>query len=101
MITHGDERKFKCETCGKDFFMLRQLRKHRLIHNADARKINCPLCPKKFIRPYQLRSHMMVHSGEKPYTCVECNKIFRFSWDLRKHVENLHNCDKSDDSLVE
>lgn len=88
--THGDERKFKCETCAKDFFTVKQLRKHILIHNEDSRKFKCLLCPRKFIRPYQLTTHMMVHSGEKPHSCLQCDKTFRFSWDLRKHVNKSH-----------
>lgn len=100
MDTHGDERKFKCETCSKDFFTLRALQKHKIIHNADSRKIKCLLCPLKFVRPYQLTMHMMVHSGEKPHSCLHCDKAFRFSWDLRKHVNKIHTNEGTNDPLV-
>lgn len=100
MDTHGDERKFKCETCTKDFFTIKSLQKHKIIHNLDSRKINCLLCPLKFVRPYQLTMHMMVHSGEKPHPCLHCDKAFRFSWDLRKHVNKIHTNEGTNDTLV-
>lgn len=33
---------------------------------------------------------MMVHSDEKPHPCLQCDKAFRFSWNLNKHVSKCH-----------
>lgn len=52
------------------------------------------------MRPYQLTIHMMIHSGEKPHSCLQCDKAFRFSWDLRKHVNKCHMTEGANDPLI-
>lgn len=88
MNSHQDEKKFSCSTCNKSFSTNRQLRKHVVIHRS--RKLQCNMCPKKFIYPYEMQAHMMVHTGYKPFSCQLCDLKFRFSWNVKKHMEKCH-----------
>ncbi|KAA0703256.1 hypothetical protein E1301_Tti006947 [Triplophysa tibetana] len=48
-------------------------------------KIDCHICGKSFRLRAQLKSHLMSHSEEKPFKCENCEKDFKYSWNLTKH----------------
>jgi KRAB domain-containing zinc finger protein len=33
-------------------------------------------CGKAFAHPSHLTRHQQIHSGQKPYECVQCDKVF-------------------------
>jgi uncharacterized Zn-finger protein len=59
-----------------------------------ARPHRCDLCPKAFTKPTLLRQHRRVHTGEMPYKCPHCLKLFRFSHNLLQHVKRIHSAEK-------
>lgn len=59
-----------------------------------ARPHRCDLCPKTFRKPYLLCQHRRVHTGEMPYKCPHCLKLFRFSHNLLQHVKRIHSAEK-------
>ncbi|XP_071439750.1 gastrula zinc finger protein XlCGF46.1-like [Hetaerina americana] len=71
MLTHAEERPFKCGICWKSFsrrWILKRhlnLKKHLLSH-ADERSYKCEFCPKSFNRKDYLNNHLLTHAAEKP-----------------------------------
>ena len=43
-----------------------------------------------FIRKTKLDEHVRRHKGEKRFSCLVCNKTYSGSYDLRKHLKNIH-----------
>lgn len=54
---------------------------------ASLQRVNCPVCGKMFKLRAQLKLHLRSHMGSKPLKCKKCNKAFKYSWNLNKHVE--------------
>lgn len=48
-------------------------------------RIHCPICDKILWRQ-NLHQHMRSHSGDRPYKCDVCSKMFGNSIDLRRHA---------------
>lgn len=48
-------------------------------------KIDCHICGKKFRLRAQLKSHLISHSEAKPFKCENCERDFKYSWNLNKH----------------
>ena len=50
----------------------------------------CNVCEKRFRDSYNLKKHVHIHTNEKPYECDVCEKRFRESGNLQKHVRTQH-----------
>ena len=50
----------------------------------------CGVCEKRFRDSYNLKKHVHIHTNEKPYECDVCEKRFRESGNLQKHVRTQH-----------
>ncbi|XP_055065969.2 zinc finger protein 1035 [Misgurnus anguillicaudatus] len=48
-------------------------------------KMDCKFCGKSFRLRAQLKSHLISHSDEKPFKCENCERHFKYSWNLNKH----------------
>lgn len=75
MRTHGSEKGFKCDDCGKAFFRKKALARHRLVHT-DVAQYMCTVCGKSFKIKFNLRVHMRTHEDIKPFPCSVCKKTF-------------------------
>eukprot|EP00053_Salpingoeca_punica_P019911 m.204563 g.204563 ORF g.204563 m.204563 type:complete len:584 (-) comp17747_c0_seq1:492-2243(-) len=52
-------------------------------------KARCPVCERYFSRS-SLKRHSRVHTGERPFACTECDKAFRDSGNLARHIRTAH-----------
>ncbi|CAL6315741.1 unnamed protein product [Bathycoccus prasinos] len=46
----------------------------------------CDVCEKHFRDSYNLKKHMHIHTNEKPYECDVCEKRFNESGNLKRHM---------------
>ncbi|KAF8782616.1 zinc finger protein 782-like [Argiope bruennichi] len=91
---HSEERAYVCDTCGKGFKQISQLRNHVVIH-LDRKNLpekrwyseqECDICGRKFSDTKCLRKHQQaVHSKLKPYICSYCGHL-----SARKAMLELH-----------
>ena len=51
----------------------------------DQKKYKCDLCGKGFITNNKLSEHMNVHTGEKPHKCKFCSACFASKANTIKH----------------
>ncbi|XP_059045141.1 gastrula zinc finger protein XlCGF57.1-like [Achroia grisella] len=50
----------------------------------------CSICNRKCANSSTLVIHMRSHSDEKPYSCLSCDKKYKDSGTLKRHVERNH-----------
>lgn len=88
MITHREERRFACQTCGLAFKHNKHLTVHMLVHEPIG-KFQCDRCSKRFKTAYNLKVHRRSHETVKPYECQYCTKTFTTK-QSRNHHEKSH-----------
>ena len=95
MMSGDEEKPFQCgyEGCGKKYIRKTSLRKHILSHTGDS-KFRCYSgdCTGKVIyNVRELTQHMRAkHTLERPYRCEFCNKRFKRSDQLKRHMDHVH-----------
>ena len=81
---------FKCETCGKIFTLLGNLKKHVLSIHAGV-KHKCDYCGKSFTQAVNLKSHVAAsHERDSRLTCDICHKTYTTVKGLEFHVRKFH-----------
>jgi len=93
-----------CSECGKLVGVRNVKRHMESAHTPDdQKKFRCEICGKGFSERRGFSDHMNVHTGEKPYKCKFCSSCFANYGNLAEH-ERIHkdrvrkdcpNCNKS------
>lgn len=79
--------KFPCPECGRSYYSLAYLERHRKFHS-KVKTYECDICKKKFTEANKLRRHKRLHTGDKPFSCEECDKGFADLAHLKRHTLN-------------
>ncbi|KAI5088540.1 zinc finger protein 408 [Silurus meridionalis] len=87
------ERKYECDECGKRFFQLCHLKKHKLTHS-ELKPYVCRECEKCYRSKESFHAHLLSHGGLRPYKCQHCDKSYGLKRDLREH-QVLHTGEKA------
>ncbi|KAK4315131.1 hypothetical protein Pmani_013623 [Petrolisthes manimaculis] len=91
MATHTGVKPVLCDICGRSFAHKVAVGKHKWQeHNENNKKYKCEQCGKCFVYRGKLESHMRSHTGEKPFTCHLCTNTFSQRCNLTAHIKSVH-----------
>ncbi|XP_072229820.1 uncharacterized protein [Leuresthes tenuis] len=91
-----NDKKHSCSQCEKSFKEKGSLKKHqRSKHLHELFRYPCPYCG-KMVSSSTMARHKLIHTGEKPFKCTvsDCNKFFRSSSEVKRHVLIHHSTDR-------
>lgn len=86
-LQQEEERKFKCDECGRGYRHAGSLANHKKTHEVGS--FQCNICGKENSNALALKSHLRSHTSQKKYSCEECGKGFRLATQLATH-ERVH-----------
>ncbi|GFT39507.1 zinc finger protein [Nephila pilipes] len=111
---HTGMKHLECEICGKKFAWRYSFRSHMDSHREDNPN-KCTICGKKYCNKSSVKNHMLRvhafthlssaighrrrHTGEMPFQCSKCGKLFRVKRAMTAHM-SVHSenkpfkCDK-------
>lgn len=87
--THENEhRPFECQICNRRYSNKNQLNVHvlRVHRKSEANLHECELCSKTFLAAWELRVHERSHSSEKIAKCPMCERSYKSTNDIKKHM---------------
>ncbi|XP_065118975.2 zinc finger protein 646 [Paramisgurnus dabryanus] len=84
-----EDRKFKCEECGRGYRHAGSLANHRKTHEVGS--FQCHICSRKLSNALALKSHLRIHTSRKKYSCTLCGKAFRLATQLATHQKVHRN----------
>ncbi|XP_010770424.1 zinc finger protein 646 isoform X1 [Notothenia coriiceps] len=86
-LQQEEDRKFKCDECGRGYRHAGSLANHKKTHEVGS--FQCDICGKENSNSLALKSHLRSHNYQKKYSCDQCEKSFRLASQLSTH-ERVH-----------
>ena len=90
MLTHSNERPYKCDQCDQHFKTSEILKNHYEVVHVGTRNYKCSYCQKEFKKPYALKRHLDIHVGNYQAYCKICDKGFVQSINYQLHMKKHH-----------
>ncbi|XP_044738034.1 zinc finger protein OZF-like isoform X2 [Chrysoperla carnea] len=85
------QRPKKLKNVNKELFNPKVTVKKNFPQIKPKRKYLCDYCGRGYPDATKLNAHIRTHTGEKPFSCIECNKFFTGNHNLRQHRRVYHS----------
>ena len=84
---------FRCKFCEMEFSTEADKLAHEQRHIESATNFTCSICKVKCASNAKLKRHLRIHTGENPFRCKFCPKVFPRKEFLQRHMFNVHVTD--------
>ena len=89
-LRNGKGRMKTCNICDKEVrsHMARHIQQAHV--SPQDRKHKCEHCGKGFADKYRLNIHIEYHGEARPYICNQCGESYKTNSNLRQHIRRIH-----------
>ncbi|XP_052807919.1 uncharacterized protein LOC128236834 [Mya arenaria] len=97
MKQHSSTHAFTCHICAKVLSTKASLEDHVECHKPASERTYryfCGYCGKGFRIKSNYEDHLNKHTGNRPYKCDQCTKMFGFRSMLKKHKKFVHSTER-------
>jgi uncharacterized Zn-finger protein len=70
-------------------------------NNTGEKPYKCHVCDKLFYIHHHLKNHMFQHTGELPFQCAKCNKRFKHKFRYERHLRTHEEGGNTDGSVAQ